>query len=90
MKLESVVVLDVQWIIHFDLNLLVLLPLPYASTHVIEYGYGDVVEVETTLWSHFSSSIFIRIPRIELGLLGFATSTFTVLLAQDHRPLSKS
>lgn len=32
--------IDVQWITHFDLNLLVLLPLPYACTHVIGYGCG--------------------------------------------------
>lgn len=31
---------DVQWITHFDLNLLVLLPLPYTCIHAIEYGYG--------------------------------------------------
>lgn len=62
---------DVQWITPFDLNLLVLLPLPYARTHVTEYGMGDVVEVGTSLWSQFSSSTFTWIPRIELRLLGF-------------------
>lgn len=61
---------DVQWITHFDLNLLVLLPLPYACTHAIEDGYGWCGGG----WNYFVesfSSTFTWIPRIELGLLGF-------------------